>query len=84
MSRSTVEFPPSRAAGLAAASLRTVLIESIWRRIDWIRSEYRFRRDINALMALDDRMLADIGLRRGEIEHAVRFSALPRRRNELL
>jgi uncharacterized protein YjiS (DUF1127 family) len=33
---------------------------------------HRLRRDAWRLMALDDRMLRDIGLGRGEIEHAVR------------
>jgi hypothetical protein len=32
---------------------------------------------MNELMALDDRMLADIGLTRGSVEHAVRYGRLP-------
>jgi uncharacterized protein YjiS (DUF1127 family) len=31
----------------------------------------RLRRDARRLMALDDRMLRDVGLSRGKIEHAV-------------
>jgi uncharacterized protein YjiS (DUF1127 family) len=33
---------------------------------------HRLRRDARRLMALDDRMLRDVGLSRGEIERAVR------------
>ncbi len=33
----------------------------------------RIRRDINALYSLNDRMLADLGLRRGGIERAVLY-----------
>ena len=33
---------------------------------------HRLRRDTRRLMALDDRMLRDVGLGRGEVERAVR------------
>jgi uncharacterized protein YjiS (DUF1127 family) len=33
---------------------------------------HRLRREARRLMALDDRMLRDVGLSRGEIERAVR------------
>jgi uncharacterized protein YjiS (DUF1127 family) len=33
---------------------------------------HRLRRDTRRLMALDDRMLRDVGLSRGEVERAVR------------
>ena len=33
---------------------------------------HRLRRDARRLMALDDRMLRDVGLSRGEVERAVR------------
>lgn len=36
-----------------------------------ISDQRRKRRDINALMEMDNHMLTDIGLSRGEIEHAV-------------
>jgi uncharacterized protein YjiS (DUF1127 family) len=32
---------------------------------------HRLRRDTRQLMALSDRMLRDVGLSRGEVEHAV-------------
>ena len=42
------------------------------RLIAWIQAERRVRRDRVQLLAADDRLLADIGLARGEIDHAVR------------
>jgi uncharacterized protein YjiS (DUF1127 family) len=45
-------------------------VEQVTARIGAIN---RLRRDAAELMALDDRMLADIGLSREEIEPAVRF-----------
>ncbi|MGL4965687.1 MAG: DUF1127 domain-containing protein [Inquilinus sp.] len=42
------------------------------RLIAWIRTEHRVRRDLALLRTADDRQLADIGLTRGEIDHAVR------------
>lgn len=63
MSRSTTEV---LTAGLnSAAAARPIL-----RRIAWIVSRHRLRRHIKGLMTLDDRTLRDIGLGRGEIEHA--------------
>jgi uncharacterized protein YjiS (DUF1127 family) len=38
----------------------------------WIAHERRIRRGINELAALDDRMLSDIGVSRGAIEHVAR------------
>jgi uncharacterized protein YjiS (DUF1127 family) len=35
--------------------------------------ELRIRRDMRQLAAMDDAMLKDIGLRRGEIEYSVRY-----------
>jgi uncharacterized protein YjiS (DUF1127 family) len=42
------------------------------RLIAWIRAGHRVRRDLALLRAADDRQLADIGLQRGQIDHAVR------------
>jgi uncharacterized protein YjiS (DUF1127 family) len=47
-------------------------VKAIKRLIVWTRNERRLRRGVNELMALDDRMLADIGLTRGDIGHAAR------------
>src|SRR5262245_35483670 len=48
------------------------LVKAIRRLIARIDSEWRIRRTIDVLMELDDRALADVGLTRGSIEHAVR------------
>jgi uncharacterized protein YjiS (DUF1127 family) len=48
------------------------------RLIAWFRNERRIRRGIDELRALDDRMLADIGLTRATIEHAARHGAYGR------
>ena len=42
------------------------------RLIAWIRAGHRVRRDLALLRAADDRLLDDIGLLRGQIDHAVR------------
>jgi len=44
----------------------------IRRSIAWLKSRRQIRRAVNELLALDDRMLADIGVSRGEIFNAVR------------
>jgi uncharacterized protein YjiS (DUF1127 family) len=44
-----------------------------------IGRQRQFRRDFNALMELDDNMLVDIGLSRGEVWHAARYGRLPAR-----
>jgi uncharacterized protein YjiS (DUF1127 family) len=48
------------------------LASLIRRSIEWLKERHRMRRATDELMALDDRMLADIGLSRGEILRAVR------------
>ncbi len=54
-----------------------MLAKSIKRRTEWMRVERRSRRGIDDLMALDDRMLADIGLTRGDVAHVARYGQLP-------
>ena len=59
--RYSTEQPPSLLARLLAAIAR----------------EVRLRRDMRALAELDDAGLHDIGLSRGEVEHAVRHGRFP-------
>jgi hypothetical protein len=47
--------------------------------IERIRSERRIRRGMDELMGVDDRMLADVGLSRGNLAYAVRYGHLPGR-----
>jgi uncharacterized protein YjiS (DUF1127 family) len=78
MSRSTTESQ-ALGTGSDAASWRAVLAKSIRQPFVWSGTQRRIRRDIDALMALNDRMLADIGLSRGEILYAARHGSLPKR-----
>ena len=57
------------------------LVNGIKRWIAWICNEMRIRHGINELMALDDGVLSDMGLNRGNIEHAARYGRLPVRTN---
>jgi uncharacterized protein YjiS (DUF1127 family) len=47
--------------------------------VEWIRSERRIRRATHELMAMDDRMLADIGLSRADLAYGARYGRLPGR-----
>lgn len=67
----------SRRTAPHSDSWRAALGNAIGRRFDSIRAAYRVRRDIDALLALDDRMLADIGLTRWDVEYAVRHGRPP-------
>ena len=66
MSNSTMGRHAAQAAGWNRFKARVA------RLIAWIRAEHRVRRDLAQLRAADDRLLADIGLARGQIDHAVR------------
>ena len=71
---STIIDPPAPSASKAGAvqSWPAVLLNPIKRGIARIMERHRRRQDIDILLALDDRMLADIGLDRSEIEYVVR------------
>jgi len=79
MSSPTLESSTSRTARLITGCWQAVLATLAKRSIAQIKWERHVRRGIDALMALDDRMLADIGLTRGAIEYAARYGRLPRR-----
>jgi uncharacterized protein YjiS (DUF1127 family) len=83
MSSSTIETRTSRIDGLGAVSWRDLLVNSIRRRFGRLESELRLRRDLDDLMSLDDRILADIGLSRGEIDYVVRHGRRLDRENRL-
>lgn len=63
----------------SAVSWPAALAKSFARPIARMQSRRRTRRAIEELTALDNRMLADIGISRGEIEYAARFGRLPGR-----
>jgi uncharacterized protein YjiS (DUF1127 family) len=72
MSRSGIKvLPLSHVTGLAACAT-TPWLHPIKQLALWIRNKRRIRRAVNELMALDDRMLTDIGLTRGQVEQAAR------------
>jgi uncharacterized protein YjiS (DUF1127 family) len=52
--------------------------QALRRLIAWFRKERRVRHGIDEMMALDDRLLDDIGLTRGSIEHAARYGTSAR------
>ena len=51
---------------------RVLILDAVKRRIAWIGAEHRMSQALKELSALDDRLLADIGLRRSELAHAAR------------
>jgi uncharacterized protein YjiS (DUF1127 family) len=64
--------PRQRPATIFDASLAVAARGLAWL-IAGIANELRLRRDMRQLAAMDDHMLKDIGLRRGEIEYCVRY-----------
>jgi uncharacterized protein YjiS (DUF1127 family) len=78
MSSSTIEARASPVAGRGPRTWQVSPAQAIKRLVAWVRNERRIRRGIVELMSLDDRLLADIGLSRGDIEHAARYGRFPR------
>lgn len=61
----------------------TGLLKPVRQFVAWFRHRRQVRRDIMKLLALDDRLLADIGLSRGEILYAAaQHGRLPERSNQ--
>jgi uncharacterized protein YjiS (DUF1127 family) len=79
-------FLPSSAQriGVRRASLWSVVVSATQRRFEQIAHRRVVRRDLNRLMEFDDRQLADIGLNRGELLHAIRYGRLPSHSNQRL
>ena len=77
MSSTIIDFPAPAAKPTIARSWFAFPAEALRRSIAGIRNTVRIRRDTSVLLRLDDRMLADIGLSRGEIEYAVRHGRRP-------
>ena len=73
MSNWTIAAPPARGAVLNAESRPAALARVMKQAIARIASRRRLRRHLDELRGLDDRMLRDIGLRRCDIEDAVRY-----------
>ena len=73
MSSSTIVAPLARSAGLNTTSWPAALARAMKQGITRIGSRRRLRRHIDELRTLDDRMLRDIGLRRGDIEYAMQY-----------
>lgn len=46
-------------------------IWTIARGVTWVRQQLRVRRDAAKLLALSDHLLADMGVRRDQVRHAV-------------
>jgi uncharacterized protein YjiS (DUF1127 family) len=80
MSSSTIETLVARRAELNGDSWPTALTRSIKQGIARMGSRRRMRRHVEELMALDDRLLADIGQRRGEVEYLLQHGHLPKER----
>ena len=80
MGVSIVEARAAQAAGPTTQTWRAALTRSAGQWMSRITSAWRLRRDLQAMRALDDRLLADIGLSRGSLEYAARYGHLPKGR----
>ena len=78
MDRSTaVSSRESRISGLAMIARLPMVTNAVSLCVAWIRHQHRLRRGHRRLMALDDHLLADIGLSRDQVERAARSGHLP-------
>ena len=80
MSSTTIEVPLTQ----STESWPATLVSAMRRGIAGIGSRRRLRRHIEALAALDDRTLGDIGLSRGEIRHVLPCGVSSDRRSHRL
>jgi uncharacterized protein YjiS (DUF1127 family) len=77
MDISRLESKTYRTGSLLSDLWQAALATLVRRWIAQIRSNLQIRRGIKVLMALDDRMLSDIGLTRGAVEYAARHGQVP-------
>lgn len=77
MSNLTIAAALPRGAGPGRPSWPTALARPIRRGIGWIGHRRKLRRHADALMALDDHLLTDIGLRRGHIAFLAEYADVP-------
>lgn len=83
MDGTTIKLRASPAATSDSAGRpQTGLVASIIRLIAWIRKEGKIRHDIDHLVALDDRLLSDISLSRGNVEHVLRYAGFRKPAND--
>jgi uncharacterized protein YjiS (DUF1127 family) len=62
-------------------AFRRALLAASAQAIGWLRARHQMRRAIRELAALDDHMLADIGLSRGAVMYAVVHGRFPKRQD---
>ena len=72
MSSTVSDLPAPSASKPGTAPSWNAIVRSLKRRIARIREAYRLQRDVRSLSALDDHMLADIGLARSDLVHVAR------------
>jgi uncharacterized protein YjiS (DUF1127 family) len=70
---------PVRVLG-SARSWKAALVNTVNRLVAWINSVRAIRSGIAELRAMDDRLLADIGLTREQVEYLSRYGRLPKGR----
>ena len=78
MNISIIAIPAQSGVKSIAVQCLAVLPRLAKHQIGRISERRQMRRDAYALRALDDRILADIGLHRCEVEYAVRYGRQPR------
>ena len=65
------------AAATRPSSWHVAMMQSVIRQLERIGARRRLHRDLQDLLSLDDRMLADIGLTRDDAKHIARHGTLP-------
>lgn len=76
MSNSFLESRPL-SAGFRSGPMWATVVAVIGWPLEKINRWRLVRRDVDRLMEFDDQELADIGLQRGQVLHAMRYGRLP-------